>query len=36
MFSTDNTILLGTETFPPEISKKCRLGNVDETASELC
>jgi hypothetical protein len=36
MFLTDNKILSGTETFPPEISRKFRLGNVDETASQLC
>jgi len=36
MFMTDNTILSGTETFSPEISRKCILGNVEETASRLC
>jgi len=36
MFMTDNTILSGTETFPPKISRKCILGNAEETASGLC
>lgn len=36
MFMTDNTILSDTETFPPEIARKCRLGNTEETAIGFC